>query len=157
MSPCRNWDSPNPSLASKCATPTRAWWGDTPAHSHVGEGLGESQFQRLEKKLSTLPTLYVGCNDFDAGKIHYEGHWKGVDPEIVDFFATWNGYERSKPKSWICLHQAPATQKRRISVLWLLLRLIYKIPWKLPFWTSSDKKTVTIFQKFLGNHYFYIK
>jgi hypothetical protein len=26
------------------------------AHSSVGEGLGESQFQRLEKKLSTLPT-----------------------------------------------------------------------------------------------------
>jgi hypothetical protein len=19
----------------------------------------------------------VGCNDFDAGNIHYEGHWKG--------------------------------------------------------------------------------
>ncbi len=36
MSPGRNWDSPNPSLA---------------------RGLWESQFQRLEKKLSTLPTL----------------------------------------------------------------------------------------------------
>ena len=28
------------------------------AHSPAGEGLGESQFQRLEKKLSTLPTLW---------------------------------------------------------------------------------------------------
>jgi hypothetical protein len=27
------------------------------AHSSAGEGLGESQFRRLEKKLSTLPTL----------------------------------------------------------------------------------------------------
>ncbi len=27
------------------------------AHSPAGEGLGESQFRRLEKKLSTLPTL----------------------------------------------------------------------------------------------------
>jgi hypothetical protein len=27
------------------------------AHSPAGEGLGESQFGRLEKKLSTLPTL----------------------------------------------------------------------------------------------------
>ncbi len=30
------------------------------AHSRAGEGLGESRFQRLEKKLSTLPTLWVG-------------------------------------------------------------------------------------------------
>ncbi len=28
-------------------------------HSPAGEGLGESQFQRLEKKLSTLPTQWV--------------------------------------------------------------------------------------------------
>jgi hypothetical protein len=30
------------------------------AHSPVGQGLGESQFRRLEKKLSTLPTPW--CN-----------------------------------------------------------------------------------------------
>ncbi len=29
------------------------------AHSPAGEGLGESQFRRLEKKLSTLPTLWL--------------------------------------------------------------------------------------------------
>ncbi len=29
------------------------------AHSPTGEGLGESQFRRLEKKLSTLPTLWL--------------------------------------------------------------------------------------------------
>ncbi len=28
------------------------------AHSPAGEGLGESQFRRLEKRLSTLPTLW---------------------------------------------------------------------------------------------------
>jgi hypothetical protein len=28
------------------------------AHSPAGEGLGESIFRRLEKKLSTLPTLW---------------------------------------------------------------------------------------------------
>ncbi len=28
-------------------------------HSPAGEGLGESQFRRLEKKLSTLPTLWI--------------------------------------------------------------------------------------------------
>jgi hypothetical protein len=32
------------------------------AHSPAGEGLGESQFRRLEKRLSTLPTLCYRCN-----------------------------------------------------------------------------------------------
>ncbi len=55
MSPRRNWDSPNPSLASECVPPPRIG-GE---HSPAGEGLGESQFRRLEKNLSTLPTLRV--------------------------------------------------------------------------------------------------
>jgi hypothetical protein len=46
------WYSPTPSLASECALhPGTKGWG---AHSRAGEGFGESQFQRLEKKLSTL-------------------------------------------------------------------------------------------------------
>ncbi len=53
ISPRRNWYSPNPSLASECAPPPRGG-----AHSPEGEGFGESQFRRLEKKLSTLPTLW---------------------------------------------------------------------------------------------------
>jgi hypothetical protein len=56
MSPRQNWDSPNPSLASECAPPPEP---DGGAHSSAGEGLGESQFRRLEKKLSTLPTLWL--------------------------------------------------------------------------------------------------
>jgi hypothetical protein len=32
--------------------------GGGEAHSRAGEGLGESQFQRLEEKLGTLPTLW---------------------------------------------------------------------------------------------------
>ncbi len=56
MFPCRNWDSPNPSFASECAPPPRTGGGEG-ADSPGGEGLGESQFRRLEKKLSTLPTL----------------------------------------------------------------------------------------------------
>ncbi len=56
MSPRRNWDSPNPSLASECALTLTKGWG---AHSPAREGLGESQFRRLEKKLSTLSTLWV--------------------------------------------------------------------------------------------------
>jgi hypothetical protein len=50
MSPRRNWDSPNPSLASECAsTPGNKGGGH---NSLAGEGLGESQFPRLEKTLA---------------------------------------------------------------------------------------------------------
>jgi hypothetical protein len=38
-----------------CPSPRKQRGGG--AHSPAGEGLGESQFRRLEKKLSTLPTL----------------------------------------------------------------------------------------------------
>jgi hypothetical protein len=49
MSPRRNWDYPNPFLASDCAPPPRTGGR---AHSPAGEGLGESQFRRLEKSLA---------------------------------------------------------------------------------------------------------
>jgi hypothetical protein len=55
MSPRRNWDSPNPSPASEYALPPGPRVGG--AHSPAAKGVGESQFRRLEKKLSTLPTL----------------------------------------------------------------------------------------------------
>jgi hypothetical protein len=55
MSPRRNWDSANPSLASQFGPPPRTGGG---AHWPTGEGVGESQFRRLEKQLSTLPTLW---------------------------------------------------------------------------------------------------
>ncbi len=54
MSPRRNWDSPTLYLASEC----------DPSPRTKGEGVGESQFRRLEKKLSTLPTLwYTACRN----------------------------------------------------------------------------------------------
>ncbi len=56
MSPRRNWNSPNPSLASECSPPPRNEGGG--AHSPEGEGSGDSPSRRLEKKLSTLPTLW---------------------------------------------------------------------------------------------------
>ncbi len=56
MSLRRNWDSPTPSLASEYATPPEPKGGGE-AYSPAGGGVGESQFRRLEKKLSTLPTL----------------------------------------------------------------------------------------------------
>jgi hypothetical protein len=61
MPPRRYCGSPNPSLASECAPPpwNRGGGGGGGSHSPAGEGLGESQFRRLEKKLSTLPTLRV--------------------------------------------------------------------------------------------------
>jgi hypothetical protein len=56
MSPRRHWDSPNLSLRRECAPPPGT--KGSGAHSPAGKGLGESQFRRLEKKLSTLPTLW---------------------------------------------------------------------------------------------------
>ncbi len=57
MSPRWNWNSPTPLTASECALPPGPKGGE--AHSPAAKGVGESQFQRLEKKLSTLPTLWV--------------------------------------------------------------------------------------------------
>ncbi len=54
MSPRRIWDSPNPSPARDCAPPLNQRVGGTLA---CGWGVGESQFRRLEKKLSTLTTV----------------------------------------------------------------------------------------------------
>jgi hypothetical protein len=62
-----NWDSPIPSLASECAPPP----GTKGAHLPAGGGLGESQFRRLEEKLSTLPTLWViGFQELQTAKEH---------------------------------------------------------------------------------------
>jgi hypothetical protein len=52
MSPRRNWDSRTPSLASECAPPPGTKGG---GHSRLR--VRDSQFRRLEEKLSTLPTL----------------------------------------------------------------------------------------------------
>jgi hypothetical protein len=48
---------PQPSLFSKRVYPLPTGTKGGGAHSSAGEGLGESQFRRLEKKPSTLPTL----------------------------------------------------------------------------------------------------
>jgi hypothetical protein len=57
MSARRNLDQPL-SRQRVCPSP-QSWWGlGGLAHSPPGEGLGESQFRRLEKKLSILPTLW---------------------------------------------------------------------------------------------------
>jgi hypothetical protein len=55
-SPRWNWDPPTPSPASECALPPEKKGGG--AHLLVGEGVDESQFGRLETKLSTLSTLW---------------------------------------------------------------------------------------------------
>ncbi len=50
MSPRCNWDSPTPLAASDCALPAGPKGGG--AHSPAAKGVGESQFQRLEKRLA---------------------------------------------------------------------------------------------------------
>ncbi len=53
---------PQPLTPSKCAPPEPKGEG---AHSPAAGGLGESQFRRLEKKLNTLPTLWIELTDGD--------------------------------------------------------------------------------------------
>ncbi len=50
MSPRWNWDSPTPLAASECALPPGPKGGG--AHSPAVKGVGESQCQRLEKRLA---------------------------------------------------------------------------------------------------------
>ncbi len=66
MSPLRNWDSPTPFAAGECSLPPGPKGGG--ANSPVAKGVGESQFRRLEKKLSTLPTLCMqrSCVDLKS-------------------------------------------------------------------------------------------
>ncbi len=51
MSPRRNWDLSHPLSRKRVPPPPNQGGG---AHSPAGEGMGESQFGRLEKQLSTL-------------------------------------------------------------------------------------------------------
>jgi hypothetical protein len=55
MSPRRNWDSPNHSLASECAPP-HGTKGEG-AHSPAGEGVGGVPIPTTGEKLSFLPAL----------------------------------------------------------------------------------------------------
>ncbi len=61
MSPRRLWDSPTPSLPSDCAPSPGTKGRGTLA---CGWGVGESQFRRLEKKLSTLLSLWPRFSKF---------------------------------------------------------------------------------------------
>jgi hypothetical protein len=73
MSPRRNWDSPTPSLASECDPPPGTGGGG--AHSPAGEGVGESQFRRLEKSLA-LCLLCAACPT--TGGQGRENHVRGL-------------------------------------------------------------------------------
>ncbi len=57
VSPRQNWDPPTPLPQASVTSelPPESKGGGT--HSPAGEGVGESQFRRLEKMLSTLPTV----------------------------------------------------------------------------------------------------
>jgi hypothetical protein len=50
---------PNPSPAESVPPPLGP--KRRGAHSPAAEGVGGSQFRRLEKELSTLPTLWLSC------------------------------------------------------------------------------------------------
>ncbi len=60
------WTPPTPLPQARVTSPPDQRVGGG-AHAPAAKGVGESQFRRLEKKLSTLPTLWVaisGVNTF---------------------------------------------------------------------------------------------
>ncbi len=70
MSPRWNWDSPTPLAASECALPPGPKGGGV--HSPAAKGVGESQFQRLEKRLALC--LLCGM------KLHGEKYFRDFVP-----------------------------------------------------------------------------
>jgi hypothetical protein len=85
MSPRRKWNSPNSWLTGE---------GDPPpvtgeAHSPAGEGLGESQFRRLEKKHSTLPILCYRLTTFFVSKVAFDFPFLFTGDGQVDIFDSW--------------------------------------------------------------------
>jgi hypothetical protein len=64
ISPRWNWDSPTPLAARECALPPGPKGGG--AHSPAAKGVGESQFQRLEKRLA----LCLLCVQYSLYNIH---------------------------------------------------------------------------------------
>jgi hypothetical protein len=71
-----NWDLPTPFPASKCAPHPRTKEGV--AHSLADEELGEPQFQRPEKKLSILCSLWWEVSDRPISSLLGVGGGGGV-------------------------------------------------------------------------------
>ncbi len=72
MSPRRNWNSPNPSLNSEFA-PTPGTKGEV-INSPAGEGLGESQFRRLEKSLALCILSVCTWRRHKLSSVYYDPH-----------------------------------------------------------------------------------
>ncbi len=72
MSPRWNWDSPTPLPASDCAFPPGPKGGG--AHSPAAKGVGESQFQRLEKRLALCLLCAVSNNYWHCFQL-YSGQY----------------------------------------------------------------------------------
>jgi hypothetical protein len=72
MSPRWNWDSPTPLAASECTLPPGSKGGG--AYSPAAKGVGESQFQRLEKRLALCllcGILYTRIECIRGGGVEY--------------------------------------------------------------------------------------
>ncbi len=76
MTPRCNWDSPTPLAASECALPPGPKGGG--AHSPAAKGVGESQFQRLEKCFALcLLCVYISSKLFAYTSSKKRGFWGG--------------------------------------------------------------------------------
>ncbi len=94
MSPRWNWDSPTPLASSECALPPGPKGGG--AHWPAAKGVGESQFQRLEKRLALcLLCVCRGWRNVDllTGGRTSDG---GILPPYLSFVGqmplSWEGY-----------------------------------------------------------------
>ncbi len=97
MPPHRNWDSPNPSPANECALPprTKGWGGTVPPHAHspAAKRVGKSQYRRLEKKLSTLPTLWLREKEGSHNRcVSWRGEWWGRGESNSNDKKVWSFY-----------------------------------------------------------------
>ncbi len=70
MSSRRNWDSLTPLSPASVSLPTEQKGGG--ANSSAGEGLGESQFRRLEKSLALCLLCAGGQLYFPAKFVHFD-------------------------------------------------------------------------------------
>ncbi len=100
MSPRRNWDSPNPSLASECAPPPKTWGG----HTRLGGG---GRGPNSDDWRKSLALCLLGA-DSTAVKTQLCG-WS-LDPPVIRYWfpdiivwVMWSGWSFATTIPWLIL------------------------------------------------------
>jgi hypothetical protein len=105
MSPSRNWDSPNPSLASECAPPPRTGGGGGSTHA-CGWRVRGYPIPTTWEKLSTLPSLCSHALDWGRP---FRGGWRYQKVSVQDIHRATAHVPLSHLLPWqLCLHGTPS-------------------------------------------------